>query len=243
MTYCVGIQLNQGLAFMSDTRTNAGLDDISKYKKLHKWVVPGERVIILMTAGNLATTQTVVSLLQERTKLPEDRQPAILELPTMFEVARHVGTVIKQEIETQSPNGTKADSSFNATFILGGQIKGGDPKLFMIYPEGNFIEASKDTPYMQIGETKYGRPILVRAYDPALSFEDAIKLMMVSFDSTIKANLSVDMPADFLIYKNDSFDILHEARIEKNDPYFQNISQGWGAALKEAFHSLPDFDL
>lgn len=241
MTYCVGLQLNKGLVFMSDTRTNAGLDDISIFKKMHSWIVPGERVITLLSAGNLATTQTVVSLLKERTKAPKDRQPTILEVPSMFEVARLVGSVIKEEIQSTAISGQKADSTFNATFIVGGQIKGGEPKMFMVYPEGNFIEASIDAPFMQIGEAKYGRPILVRAFDPDMSFQDAVKLLLVSFDSTIKANLSVDMPVDLQIYKNDEFDIYHESRIEAEDEYFQTLSKGWSEALKDAFQSLDKF--
>ena len=241
MTYCVGLRLSQGLVFMSDTRTNAGVDNVSVFKKMHTWCEPGERVITLMTAGNLATTQGVISVLDERTKAPADRQPSILEAPSMFQVAKLVGATVREEIEANAPEGPSADSSFNATMILGGQIKGTEPRLFLIYPEGNFIEASGETPFFQIGETKYGKPILVRAYDPEMSFEDAVKLMMVSFDSTIKANLSVGLPLDLMVYKKDGFDITHERRIAADDTYFQQISSGWGDALKVAFHSLPDF--
>ncbi|WP_339632505.1 proteasome-type protease [uncultured Sneathiella sp.] len=241
MTYCVGLRLNRGLVFMSDTRTNAGVDNISVFKKMHSWVIPGERVITMMTAGNLATTQAIISTLDERSKAPEDRKPSILEAPSMFQVARLVGATVREEIRTNSFEGQEADSSFNATLIIGGQIKGSPPRLFLIYPEGNFIEASDETPFFQIGETKYGRPILVRAYDPDMSFEDAIKLMMVSFDSTIKANLSVGLPLDLQVYENDSFQITREQQIAAEDPYFNQISTGWGEALKDAFRSLPDF--
>lgn len=226
---------------MSDTRTNAGVDNISMFKKMHTWTVPGERVITMMTAGNLATTQSVVSMLDERAKAPGDRSPSILEAPSMFQVARLVGETVREEIQTNAPTGQSADSSFNATLILGGQIKGSDPRLFMIYPEGNFVEASNETPYFQIGETKYGRPILVRVYDPDMSFEDATKLMLVSFDSTIKANLSVGLPLDLQVYRNDEFEIHQDRRIEADDPYFNLISTGWGDALKQAFLSLPPF--
>ena len=197
MTYCVGVQLNQGLVFMSDTRTNAGIDNVSQAKKMHSWEVPGERVITLMTAGNLATTQSVVSLLDERTKAPEDRNPSILEAPSMFQAARIVGQTLREVIQSHAPTGATADAAFGATIIVGGQIAGSPPRLFMIYPEGNFIESSPDNPFFQIGETKYGKPILVRAYDAAMSFEEAIKLLLVSFDSTIKANLSVGLPLDY----------------------------------------------
>jgi len=176
MTYCVGLRLNRGLVFMSDTRTNAGVDNISTYRKMFTWKVPGERVITMMTAGNLATTQAVVSMLDERSKAPADRNPSILEVPSMFQAARTVGGVLRDVIRQSAPGqGQDAESPFKATIILGGQIKGAPPRLFMIYPEGNFVEASEETPFFQIGETKYGRPILVRAYDPDMSFEAAVK--------------------------------------------------------------------
>ena len=244
MTYCVGLRLDRGLVFMSDTRTNAGVDNISTYRKMFTWTVPGERVIVMMTAGNLATTQAVVSMLDERTKAPEVRNPSILEVPSMFQAARTVGQVLRDVIREAAPDqGPDAESPFTATIILGGQIKGAEPRLFMIYPEGNFVEASDETPFFQIGETKYGRPILVRAYDPAMSFEAAVKLMMVSFDSTIKANLSVGLPLDLLLYETDSLDIAARRRIEEDDPYFNLISNNWGEALKSAFASLPDYEI
>ncbi|MCF8467440.1 MAG: proteasome-type protease [Sneathiella sp.] len=241
MTYCVGLRLNKGLVFMSDTRTNAGVDNISMFKKMHTWEVPGERVIMMMTAGNLATTQGIVSTLDERSKAPEDRHPSILEAPSMFQVARLVGETVREEIRANSFEGQEADSSFNATLIVGGQIKGSDPRLFMVYPEGNFIEASEETPFFQIGETKYGRPILVRVYEPDMSFENAVKLMMVSFDSTIKANLSVGLPLDLQVYENDAYRVARKQRIDSDDPYYNLISTGWADALKDAFHSLPEF--
>ncbi|MEQ8559820.1 MAG: proteasome-type protease [Henriciella sp.] len=244
MTYCVGLRLNRGLVFMSDTRTNAGVDNISKYPKMFTWQVPGERVIVMMTAGNLATTQAVVSMLDERTKTPEERNPSILEVPSMFQAARTVGKVLRDVISESAPSqGPDAQSPFKATIILGGQIKGAPPRLFMIYPEGNFVEASNETPFFQIGETKYGRPILVRAYDADMSFEAAVKLMMVSFDSTIKANLSVGLPLDLLLYETDSLEVKAERRIEEDDPYFNVISDNWGEALKAAFASLPDYKI
>jgi len=241
MTYCVGLMLNKGLVFMSDTRTNSGVDNISTFRKMFTWAVPGERNITLMTAGNLATTQSVVSLLEERSKEPAARQPGILEAKSMFQVATLIGNTLKEVIGTHAETGQKADAAFNATMILGGQIDGGAPRLFLIYPEGNFIEASFDTPYFQIGETKYGRPILVRAYEPDLSFEQAIKLLLVSFDSTIKANLSVSLPLDVHVYEADSLQPGPQFRVQADDPYFEEISSGWGIALREAFGHLPDF--
>ncbi|MEM1039567.1 MAG: proteasome-type protease [Pseudomonadota bacterium] len=244
MTYCVGMHLECGLVFMSDTRTNAGVDNISKARKMFTWEKPGDRFITLMTAGNLATTQAVVSLLEERTKSPDQRDPSIMREPSMFEVARRVGNTL-QEVIKENATGPqqKADSSFSATMILGGQIAGSEPRLFLIYPEGNFVEASTETPFFQIGETKYGKPILVRAYDPKMSFADATKLLLVSFDSTIKANLSVGPPLDLQTYATDSFKAGKARRIEADDQAFRSVSDGWGDALRKAFASLPDFDL
>lgn len=241
MTYCVGMRLDKGLVFMSDTRTNSGVDNISTFKKMFTWEKPGDRYITVMTAGNLATTQGVISVLEERTKAPHERKPSIMEAPTMFQVARIIGEALRDEISrTRAIAGQTATSTFGATMIVGGQIKGMDPKLFMVYPEGNFIEAGDDTPFFQIGETKYGRPILVRAYDRDMSFHDAIKLLMVSFDSTIKANLSVALPLDLQIYASNSF-AGRNRRISASDPYYNLIADQWSDALKNAFHSLPDY--
>jgi putative proteasome-type protease len=233
--------LNKGLVFMSDTRTNSGVDNISTFRKMFTWEVPGNRSITLMTAGNLATTQSVVSLLEERSKEPAARQPGILEAKSMFQVATLVGNTLKEVIATHAEVGQRADATFNATMLLGGQVKDGEPRLFLIYPEGNFIEASFDTPYFQVGETKYGRPILVRAYNPEMTFEEAIKLLLVSFDSTIKANLSVSLPLDVHVYERDSLRTGRLFRIQQHDPYFEEISNGWGIALRDAFGHLPDF--
>jgi len=240
MTYCVGIKFDRGLAFMSDTRTNAGIDSISTFRKMFTWSKKGERVIVLLAAGNLATTQAVVSLLDERSKAPSERMPSLLETPSMFQTARVVGNLVKEVIASSAPAGQSQDA-FGASFILGGQIKGSEPRLFMIYPEGNFIEAGSDTPFFQIGEAKYGKPILIRAYDRRMSFEEAAKLLMVSFDSTLKSNLSVGMPLDMLFYERDSFEIGFQKRITNDDPYFRTISDGWSNALRTAFGSLPDF--
>jgi len=242
MTYCVGMVLDKGLVLMSDTRTNSGVDNISVFRKMFSWSVPGERMITVMTAGNLATTQAVVSKLEERTKEPGERETTLLNGPTMFIVATEIGKLLRQTIsEVQDANNTS--SRFTASIILAGQIAGMEPRLFMIYPEGNFIEASSDTPFFQIGETKYGRPILIRSYEPDMSIEDAVKLVMVSFDSTLKANLSVGLPLDLMVIGKDEFAPTHERRITQEDAYFDTISSNWGAALKSAFESLPDYSL
>lgn len=244
MTYCVGMVLDKGLVLMSDTRTNSGVDNVSVFRKMFYWQVPGERMISVMTAGNLATTQAVVSQLEERTKQPGERNTTMLSGSTMFNVATEIGTLLRSVIEErQRANGATGSSRFTATMIVAGQIAGMQPRLFLIYPEGNFIEASWDTPFFQIGETKYGRPIIIRGYDKDMSFEDAVKLLMVSFDSTLKANLSVGLPLDLLVIEKDHFAPTHERRITHDDPYFDTISSSWGDALRNAFDALPDYRL
>ena len=241
MTYCVGLKIDRGLVFMSDTRTNAGMDSISTFKKMHVWEEPGERVIVLMSAGNLATTQAVISLLDERNKAIGERHATLLETPSMYQTVRLVGDTVKEVIAQSSPAGEKADSYFNASFILGGQIKGSPPRLFMIYPEGNFIESTDDTPFFQIGETKYGKPIIIRAYERTMSLAETVKLLLVSFDSTLKSNLSVGLPLDLLFLEKDTFKVGLKKRIGQDDQYYRAISEGWSNALKTAFASLPDF--
>ncbi|WFL76459.1 proteasome-type protease [Altererythrobacter arenosus] len=242
MTYCVGMIVDRGIVLMSDTRTNSGVDNISVFKKMFHWSVPGERMIAVMTAGNLATTQAVVSQLEERAKVPDERDNSLLTAPSMFQVATDIGRLLRKTIaERQNANGEKGKGRFTASIIVAGQIAGMEPRLFMVYPEGNFIEASHDTPFFQIGETKYGRPILIRGYDREMSFEDTVKLLMVSFDSTLKANLSVGLPLDVMVIGRDEFAPIHQHRVMHDDPYFQAISSGWGDALKNAFHSLPDY--
>ena len=241
MTYCVALKLDRGLAFMSDTRTNAGVDNISTFRKMHVWEKPGDRVIVLLSAGNLATTQAVVSLLDERTKAVDKRKMPLMETPSMFQTARLVGDTLREVIQYSAPVGQKAESVFNASMILGGQIAGTEPRLFLIYPEGNFIESTDDSPYFQIGETKYGRPIIVRAFDRQMSFAEAAKLLLVSFDSTAKANLSVGLPLDLAWYEKDSLKMGLRKRVGGDDAYYRTVSEGWSNALRDAFTRLPDF--
>ncbi len=245
MTYCVGLKLDRGIVFMSDTRTNAGVDNISVFRKMFHWETEGERCITIMTAGNLGTTQAVISLLNERA-LPADERgsPSILEAPSMYQVAKLVGDTLREVIRDQAEgDGQAAEAQFSATLIVGGQVKGGEPRLFLVYPEGNFVEAGDETPFFQIGETKYGKPIIVRAFAPDMSFEDAIKVTMLSFDSTLKANLSVGLPLDLHVYEADSFKVGQTRRIEQGDAYFAALSDGWGEALKSAVQSLPPYSL
>lgn len=243
MTYCIGMRLDAGLVFMSDTRTSAGVDNFAVSKKMFTWQVDGERAITIMTAGNLATTQSVISLLEERSVSEQDRDPSILRQPTMFQVARLVGDTLREVISGSTGSGQTSDDQFGASIIVGGQIKGGKPTIFMVYPAGNFIEITDDTPFFQIGETKYGKPILVRAYDPQMRVEDAIKLLLVSFDSTVKSNLSVGLPFDLQIYENGSFLTSRTKRINADDPVYQTIASGWGDALRDAFQKLPSYSI
>lgn len=235
--------MDKGLVFMSDTRTNASLDNIATFRKMFAFSREGDRQIVVMTSGNLATTQAVINLLEERSSAGLFSKESVFEAPTMFQVVSIIGRTLRDVISDQSGESGQNASTFHASFIVGGQINGGQMRLFLVYPEGNFIEASTDTPFFQIGETKYGQPILVRAFDRAMGFEEAIKLLMLSFDSTIKANLSVSSPFDVMIFERDRIDGGRGFRIETDDPYFQSISSGWSDALRDAFRSLDSFDL
>lgn len=241
MSYCVALKLSRGLIFMSDTLTNGGLDNISHYPKTFTWGLPGERQIFLATAGNLATSQAVVNMLSEQVEAEDNTSVSILKVPTMFQVARTISRTLADVIDVTANGQQSAEGTFSATFILGGQIRGGPMKLYLIYPEGNFIEVSAKKPFFQIGETKYGLPILVRAFDPEMTFEAAVKLLMVSFDSTIKANLSVGLPLDLHVYEADRFAPPRTTQISPNDAYFKIISKEWGNALKNSLATLPEF--
>ena len=205
--------------------------------------MPDDRQIFLSTAGNLATSQAVISTLTEQNESRSEEIPSILRAPGMFQVAQTVSRTLAEVIGVTAKGQMVADSTFSATFILGGQIKGSKMSLYLIYPEGNFIEVSEEHPFFQIGETKYGRPILVRAFEPKMSFEDAVKLLMVSFDSTIKANLSVGLPLDLHIYHRDSILPAKSMKIERDNPYFSMVSHQWGEALKNSLAALPKFSL
>ena len=241
MTYCVGLRLENGLVFMSDTLTNAGVDNINRNKKMYSWSIKNYRSIILLTSGNLATSQAAVNIINEKISENDLEHDNILKAPSMFKVARIIGRILREVTSEFAADGQNADNQYSSTFILGGQIKGDDHKLFLIYPEGNFIESSEDQPFFQIGETKYGKPIILRAYDNSLDFGEAIKLLLVSFDSTMKANVSVGLPIDLCTLKKSSFIISNKIRIDQNNLYFKNISERWGASLKEAIKSLPTF--
>jgi putative proteasome-type protease len=243
MTYCVAMRLNRGLVFAADTRTNAGIDNISQFRKIHYWCQPGDRVIVLLAAGNLSLTQSVVSLLSEQLIEPDPEIPNLMSVHSMYRAARLVGDAIRNVRNTDGPAADAFKSGFSGSFILGGQIKSEAPRLFQIYAEGNFIEASDDTPYFQIGEHKYGKPILDRVARPTMRLGEAAKLILLSFDSTLRSNLSVGMPIDILLYERDSLDLRREKRIDADDEYFKNLSNAWSEALREAFTKIEEFDV
>lgn len=242
MTYCVAIRLRAGLLFSSDSRTNAGVDHIATFRKMNVFETPGERLVTLLSAGNLATTQSVVSLLRQRALGGEGSH--LLNLRSMYDVAERVGRTLKEVVERDSDGNGQLNQGvdFGANFIVGGQIRGEEPRLFHVYPQGNFIEATEDTPYLQIGESKYGKPILDRVIDFNSTLTEATKCALISFDSTMRSNLSVGPPLDMLLYKTDSFSPGVPHRITKEDPYFRAVSQGWGGGLKRVFEQLPHDD-
>jgi len=244
MTYGVALRLERGLVFAADTRTNAGVDNIAQYKKLQLWRRPGDRVLVLLAAGNLAVTQAVVSLLNEHIAEETNEDTATLyTAPNMYRAARVVGDAIR---EARRIDGAALEASklgFNTNFIFGGQIKGERPRLFQIYPEGNFIEATDDTPYFQIGEHKYGKPILDRVARSDMRLGEAAKLILLSFDSTLRSNLSVGMPIDLVIYERDALDVTREKRIGADDEYFRKLSGAWSDALRHAFSTIEEFDV
>ncbi|RZI58471.1 MAG: peptidase [Rubrivivax sp.] len=241
MTYCVAMRLRAGLLFASDSRTNAGVDHIATFRKMNLFEQPGERLVTLLTAGNLATTQSVVSLLRQRATVNGRH---LMSLTSMYDVAELVGKTLKEVVARDSDGVGQLNQGvdFGANFIVGGQIRGEAPRVFHVYPQGNFIEATEDTPYVQIGESKYGKPIIDRVIDFDSSLAEATKCALISFDSTIRSNLSVGLPIDMLLYRTDSFAPAEPHRITKDDPYFKTISQGWGGGLKRVFEQLPDDD-
>ncbi len=239
MTYCVGMLMEAGLVFLSDTRTNAGVDQINIFRKMSVFEQPGERALVLLSAGNLAITQAVVSLLFERQGKEGE---SLLTAPNLFEAARHVGDCLR-EIHTRDAGSLSAFSiDFNANFLLGGQIRGEQPRLFNSYAAGNFVEATPDTPYFQIGESKYGKPILDRIFNWNSPLDEAAKCALISMDSTLKSNLSVGMPLDMLCYARDSLRVERRARINADNAYFKNLREAWGARIKQAFSELPGMD-
>jgi len=246
MTYCVAMYLDRGLVFASDTRTNAGVDNISQFRKLNSWCKPGDRVLVLLAAGNLSITQSVISLLNEQLAAGESGDPdtvSLFTVPTMYRAARLVGNAVRSIRAIDGPALEMTKAGFAASFIFGGQIGTERPRLFQIYPEGNFIEATDETPYLQIGEHKYGKPILDRVAQPSMRLGEAAKLILLSFDSTLRSNLSVGMPIDILLYERDSLEIRREKRINQDDKYFKHLSSSWSDALRKAVTTIDEFEV
>ncbi len=239
MTYCVGILVQEGLVMIGDTRTNAGLDNIATFRKLHVFDVPGDRAITVATAGNLATSQTVMTVLTEGLDNPETGEnESILTVPSMFKAATLVGRAIK-EVHRMDGRAEDHPGSYDVTILLGGQIRRGRLRLFMIYAAGNFIEATTDTPYLQIGEHKYGKPILDRSVTVGTSIQDALKLGLISMDSTMRSNLGVGMPIDMSIIRRDEVRVAVSYRIDAAEPYFSDLRQRWSSALRAAHQAIP----
>jgi putative proteasome-type protease len=240
MTYCAGIRVSEGLVMIADTRTNAGLDDISIYRKLSVFEKPGERVLALATAGNLSVTQSALALVTEGLPNSETGEAeTLMQAPSMFKAAQLVGAALRKITNEVKPSLEDAGINYNARILFGGQIKGEPLKLYMIYGEGNFIECSHDSPFLQIGEHKYGKPILDRAVTYETSIQDALKLGLISFDSTMRSNLAVGPPLDLVVLREDALALDLSCRIEPDEPYFHGLRESWSAALRAAHIAIP----
>ena len=240
MTYCAGILVKEGLVMFADTRTNAGFDDISTYRKLHIYETPGERVLAVATSGNLSVTQMALSILEEGlVNLETGELETLAHAPSMFRAAQLVGQAIRKVRHDLAPNLEEEHVESSVSLLLGGQIRGGPMRLFMIYDAGNFIECGKDAPFLQIGEHKYGRPILVRAVKNGTELNDALKIGLISIDSTMQSNLAVGLPIDLLVVRRDALRAELNYRIEADEPYFHELSDRWSEALRRAHIGLP----
>jgi putative proteasome-type protease len=240
MTYCCGILVREGLVMIADTRTNAGLDNVSTFRKLHVWSEPGDRIMALASSGNLSLSQTVRSMLSEGMQNPETGElETLMNAPTMFKAAQRIGDAVRTIQSLEGKALADASVDHEVAFLFGGQIKSGTLRLFMIYSAGNFIECTTDTPYLQIGEHKYGKPVLDRAITYDLDLYDALKIGLVSVDSTMRSNLSVGLPLDVLIARRDAYDAELNYRIQPGEPYFHDLRERWSAALRAAHANIP----
>jgi len=240
MTYCCGILVRDGLVMVADTRTNAGLDNISVFRKLHVYGRPGECILALATSGNLSLSQSVVSILNEGLENTESGEiETLMNAPTLFQGAQRIGRAIRKVHDTEAKGLQAAGIDFDVSFLFGGQIQGGPLRLFMIYAAGNFIEGPRDTPYLQIGEHKYGKPILDRAISHGIDLYDALKIALISVDSTMRSNLGVGMPLDLVVARRDACASELTYRIEPGEPYFTDLRERWSAALRAAHMAIP----
>jgi putative proteasome-type protease len=239
VTYCLGMALNRGLVLAADSRTNAGVDHIATFRKMRVWERKGERVLVLLSAGNLAITQAVASVI-DRQALADEGDCALMRAETLYDVARIIGEAVRIVHHEDAKALREAGVEFNISMILGGQIKGEPPRLFTIYAAGNFIEATAETPYFQIGETKYGKPIIDRVVSVDTDLTRAAKCALLSLDSTIRSNMTVGLPIDLLIYRRDSLEVDNHQLIREDDPYFNDLRCRWGKGMRDLFQVLPD---
>ena len=240
MTYCIAMLLEEGVLFASDSRTNAGVDHIATFRKMHLFQDGSERRIVIVSAGNLATTQSVISQLQQQIRHAAEH---ILAMHSMYDVATQVGRTVREVIARDSGQQAQDAVDYSCSLIVGGQIRGEQPRLFNVYAQGNFIEATVDTPYFQIGESKYGKPIIDRVVTSRTSLAQAVKCALISFDSTIRSNISVGLPIDVLLHRTNDF-IAHEPyRFEEQHPYLTELRNAWSGGLNRLFASLPDIDI
>jgi putative proteasome-type protease len=241
MTYCAATMLDAGIVFASDSRTNAGIDNVSTFKKMKVFETVGERVIVTLCSGNLAVTQATLNHLDQVIRR-NDGSPNLMNANSMFDVAFLVGESLREVRQRDAPYLVQNNVDSSASFIVGGQIGSEPMRLFMVYSEGNFIEAMSETPYFQIGEVKYGKPILDRVIKANTSMDDATKCVLVSFDSTMRSNLSVGMPIDLLCYEKDSLRVTKTRRFDERDDYMRSLRDQWSEGLRKAFVQLPNFD-
>lgn len=241
MTYCVAVALDAGMVFASDSRTNAGVDNIASFRKMYIFEKSGDRVIVMLTAGNLSITQSAIKLLEEHARR-QNLPTTLMSAESMYDVADITGQALRDVRNRNAPFLQQSNIDSSASFIVGGQIKGEAPRLFHVYSEGNFIESTPETPYFQIGESKYGKPVIDRVIKTDTSLLEATKCLLVSFDSTMRSNISVGLPIDLLIYERDSLRVSYRHYIMENDPYFTMIHNQWGAGLRKVFSELPNPD-
>jgi putative proteasome-type protease len=240
MTYCVATMIDAGIVFASDSRTNAGVDNISTFRKMRTFERTGDRVLVMINSGNLAVTQATLNHLEQAIR--REVVPNIMSVGSMYEVAELVGEALREVKHRDGPFLLQNNVDASANFIIGGQIFGEPQRLFLVYSEGNFIEATAETPYFQIGETKYGKPIIDRVITAGTSVDDAIKCVLVSFDSTMRSNLSVGLPVDLAVYDKDSLRVGHTWRFDENDSYMTSLRHSWGEGVRRAFAQLPNLD-
>lgn len=241
MTYCAATKIDAGIVFASDSRTNAGVDNISTFRKMKVFEQPGERVLVTLCSGNLAVTQATLNQIDQSLRR-NDGERHVLNVGSMYEVAGLIGDALREVRRRDAPFLMQNNVDSSANFIVGGQIAGEPPRLFMVYSEGNFIEATPETPYFQIGETKYGKPILDRVINRHTSMDDAVKCVLVSFDSTMRSNLSVGLPIDLLCYEEGTLRITKKRRFDEGDDYMTNLRRQWSEGLKKAFVQVPIFE-